>query len=116
VLRTARSAAEAAGARGGALLKPACEVVGAPWAGFHPLRHTHASLQFAAGCSMLQLSRVLGHYSPAFTLDTYCHLLDDELAPALDVDAALGRVNARVNAPRGSQTHELDAELADSAA
>ena len=94
------------------MLKPLCEEVGAPWAGFHSLRHTYASLQLAGGCNMLQLSRALGHHSPAFTLDTYCHLLDDDLAPALDLDEALGRGNAGGNVSHGSQTHDVDAELA----
>jgi len=76
------------------MLKPWAEEIGAPWAGFHTLRHTYATLQLSAGANMLQLSRALGHHSPAFTLATYCHLLDDDLAPALDLDHALGRVNA----------------------
>lgn len=63
------------------VLKPVYEEVGASWAGFHSLRHTYASLQLAAGRNLLQLSRALGHHSRAFTLETYCHLLDDVLLP-----------------------------------
>ncbi len=89
------------------ILKPVLEEIGAPWAGFHSLRHTYASLQLAAGTNVLQLSRALGHHSPAFTLEVYCHLLDDDMAPALDLDEAL-----RVNTPHGTETHDIDAELA----
>ena len=56
-----------------------------PWAGFHSLRHTFASLQLARGVNVLQLSRALGHHSPAFTLAVYAHLLPGDEAPALDL-------------------------------
>lgn len=69
--------------------KPLAEEVGAPWAGFHTLRHTYASLQLAEGANIVQLSRALGHHSPAFTLTRYCHLLEGEEAPALDLREAL---------------------------
>lgn len=70
-------------------LKPLVREIGAPWAGFHTLRHTYASLQLAHGVNVVQLSRALGHHSPAFTLEVYAHLLPGEGAPALDLDAAL---------------------------
>jgi integrase len=59
-------------------LRPLMEEVGAPGCGFHALRHTFASLQLAAGVNVLQLSRALGHHSPAFTLSVYCHLLEGD--------------------------------------
>jgi hypothetical protein len=62
---------------------------GTPWAAFHTLRHTFASLQLAVGANVVQLSRALGHHSAAFTLDVYAHLLDGEEAPALDLVAVL---------------------------
>ena len=93
------------------VLKPVLEEVGAPWAGFHSLRHTYASLQLARGANVLQLSRALGHHSPAFTLATYCHLLDGDMVPALDIDD-LARVNARVNEPHASQTNSRHDDLA----
>ena len=65
--------------------KPLAEEVGAPWAAFHSLRHTFASLQLARGVNVLQLSRALGHHSPAFTLSVYTHLLPGDEAPALDL-------------------------------
>lgn len=93
------------------VLKPAAGEAGASWAGWHSLRHTFASLQLARGTNVLQLSRALGHHSPAFTLERYCHLLPGGEAEPLDLDDVRSRVNGRVNAPHGSQTHGLDAEL-----
>lgn len=71
------------------VLKPAVKAVGADWAGFHAFRHTFASLQIANGANLLQLSRALGHHSPAFTLAVYGHLLANEEAPALDLEQEL---------------------------
>jgi len=56
------------------VLKPLVEEVDAPWAGFHTFRHTFASLHLSQGTNLLQLSRALGHHSPAFTLAHYTHL------------------------------------------
>jgi integrase len=68
------------------VLKPAAEEAGVPWAGWHSLRHTFASLQLARGTNVLQLSRALGHHSPAFTLERYCHLLPGGEAEPLELD------------------------------
>ena len=67
------------------VLKPLMEEVDAPWAGFHTFRHTSASLHLSQGTNLLQLSRALGHHSPAFTLTRYAHLLPGEAAPALNL-------------------------------
>jgi integrase len=69
------------------VLKPLVKQVGAPWAGFHAFRHTFASLHLSRGTNLLQLSRALGHHSPAFTLTRYTHLLPGDEAPALDLSA-----------------------------
>jgi integrase len=71
------------------VLKPVAQEVGAPWAAFHTFRHTYASLMLAGGANVLQLSRALGHHSPAFTLTVYTHLLDGEHAPALHLGREL---------------------------
>lgn len=65
--------------------------IGAPWAAWHTLRHTYASLQLARGANVVQLSRALGHHAASFTLDTYIHLLEDEDADALDLTEELAR-------------------------
>jgi integrase len=67
------------------VLKPLAAEVNAPWAGFHTFRHTFASLHLSQGTNLLQLSRALGHHSPAFTLTRYTHLLLGDEAPALDL-------------------------------
>jgi integrase len=75
------------------VLKPVAEEIGAPWAGFHTFRHTYASLMLAGGANILQLSRALGHHSPAFTLTVYTHLLEGEHAPPLDLQSELSRTS-----------------------
>ncbi len=67
------------------VLKPLVEEVSTPWAGFHTFRHTFASLHLSQGTNLLQLSRALGHHSPAFTPSRYTHLLPGDEAPALEV-------------------------------
>ena len=44
---------------------------------FHALRHTFASRAMEQGIDAKTLSVILGHYSVAFTLDTYTHVLDE---------------------------------------
>ncbi len=44
---------------------------------FHDLRHTYAVLSIQAGVDMKTLSEQMGHYSVAFTLDTYAFALTD---------------------------------------
>lgn len=43
----------------------------------HDMRHTCAALLIESGAQPLEVSRVLGHTSVAFTLDRYGHLFDD---------------------------------------
>jgi hypothetical protein len=38
-----------------------------------------------SGLSPLRLQRWMGHHSPAFTLETYGHLIDGDLGPPLDL-------------------------------
>src|SRR3954447_20558684 len=71
-------------------LKPAAEEAGVPWAGFHALRHTCASLLFAGGRNAVQVQRWLGHHSAAFTLERYVHLLDGDIGEPLRVDVTGG--------------------------
>lgn len=44
---------------------------------FHDLRHTYAVLSIKAGVDLKTLSETMGHYSVAFTLDTYAFALTD---------------------------------------
>ena len=41
------------------------------------------------GMNVLRLQRWMGHHSPAFTLETYGHLIDGDLALALDLGREL---------------------------
>lgn len=42
---------------------------------FHALRHTFATRALEKGMNVKVLSEILGHYSVAFTMDTYAHVL-----------------------------------------
>ena len=50
---------------------------------FHDLRHTHGTLLIAAGVPVKVVSERLGHATPAFTIDTYQHVL-----PGMQADTA----------------------------
>jgi integrase len=67
------------------VLKPLMEEIGAPWAGWHALRHSYASDHAREGVSIVALSRALAPHSPAFTLSRYAHLLDGDQAPPLNL-------------------------------
>jgi integrase len=84
------------------ILKPLVQEVGAPWAGFHTFRHTFASMHLGNGTNIVQLSRVLGHHSPAFTLSRYTHLLPGEEVPALDVSEMATTLLGSANLLHGS--------------
>jgi integrase len=86
------------------VLKPVAQEIGAPWIGFHSLRHTCASLLFARGCNAVQVQRWLGHHSPSFTLDTYVHLLDERLTDPLVLTDELGgnEVATEATGPHGT--------------
>jgi integrase len=44
---------------------------------------------FAEGRNVKQVQKWLGHHSASFTLDTYVHLLSDELAEPLELPPAV---------------------------
>ena len=44
---------------------------------FHALRHTFATRALERGMDYKTLSAILGHYSVAFTMDTYVHSMDE---------------------------------------
>ena len=67
----------------------------------------------AAGTNIVELSRLLGHHSPSFTLKVYAHLIPGDEGAALDLDAELAGVNGSMDgstqeaAPRGTE-REVD--------
>jgi integrase len=71
------------------VLVPAVERAGLSGIGFHAFRHTCASMLIERGLSPLRLQRWMGHHSAAYTLDVYGHLIDTELASALDLHTEL---------------------------
>jgi integrase len=50
---------------------------------FHDLRHTAATLMLANGVSLVTVSKILGHSSPAITATIYAHALDESKASAI---------------------------------
>lgn len=65
--------------------RPQARRAARPWAGFHTLRHTCATLLFGRGLNAKQAQVWLGHHSPAFTLETHVHLLSDDLPPNISI-------------------------------
>jgi integrase len=49
----------------------------------HSLRHSFASFMLASGASVKALQRSLGHASASMTLNTYSHLIQEDLGNAL---------------------------------
>lgn len=82
------------------VVKPLVAEAGAPWAAFHTFRHTFASMHLAGGTNLLQLSRALGHHSPAFTLSRYTHLLPGDEAPPLQLPSATSPLPDEEERPR----------------
>lgn len=69
------------------VLKPAAVEAGLPWATLHTLRHTFATRCFRHGCNVKQVQVLLGHHSAAFTLETYVHLMPEDLPALAFLDA-----------------------------
>jgi integrase len=75
--------------------KAAAKAAGVPWASFHTLRHTCATSLFRAGFNAKQVQGWLGHHAASFTLDTYVHLLPDDIGEAPEAfDLLSGRAEA----------------------
>ncbi len=70
--------------------KPAAKRAGVEWAAFHAMRHTAASRWLLAGVSIAQVSRLLGHSDPAFTLRVYITVLSADLPGGQALADAVG--------------------------
>jgi hypothetical protein len=57
------------------------------------------------------VQRWLGHHSPSFTLDTYVHLLEDDLGEPLDLAEEVKGGNGV--ATGGTGLERIDSEFAD---
>ncbi len=51
---------------------------------FHALRYTFATRALERGMDYKTLSAILGHYSVAFTMDTYVHSMDEHKRREMD--------------------------------
>lgn len=51
--------------------------------GLHCLRHTFASNMIKAGVDVIDLSALLGHHAPSFTMDVYGHIFHDSKRKAV---------------------------------
>jgi integrase len=81
------------------VLKKAGRRAGVPWVGFHTFRHTCATTLFRSGLNAKQVQVWLGHHSPAFTLATYVHFLDDDLPDADFLDGVTASGNGVATSP-----------------
>lgn len=69
----------------------------------HSLRHSFASIMLASGASVKALQRSLGHASATMTLNTYSHLIQEDLGSALlRADQAFSADNGQVVQLRAS--------------
>jgi integrase len=96
-------------------LEPAASEAGAEWAGFHTFRHTFASMHIARGTSIVQLSRLLGHHSPDFTLRVYAHLIPGDEVEALSLRAELesgNEVATEASSDNGTRREVVPLEVA----
>jgi integrase len=60
------------------------------WVGFQTFRHTCATMLFRAGSNAAQVQKWLGHHKASFTLDTYIHLLDEDVPAPTFLEAKVG--------------------------
>jgi integrase len=63
-------------------LKAICKRAGVKPVSMHNLRHSFASLQLIDGTSPLEVSKLMGHSSPAVTLSIYAHWIKTEKSHA----------------------------------
>ncbi len=75
------------------VLDKACEDAGVAGVSFHTLRHSHGSMLIEAGWTIPQVSKRLGHASPAITAAVYSHATSE---PDLSFLAQLAPVSASV--------------------
>jgi integrase len=78
------------------------------WVGFHTFRHTCASMLFREGWNAAQVQRWLGHHKPSFTLDTYIHLLDEDVPPPTFFDTLTAGPMGNVGATQVTETGRND--------
>lgn len=93
------------------VLKPAGRRAGVRWLGFHTFRHTCATMLLRADWNAKQVQITLGHHSPACTLATYLHFLDDDLPDTSFLDDLTGEGGNRAATSPTEMTSRLPLTL-----
>ena len=104
------------------MLKKAAKPANLSWMAFHTLRHTCASWLIrrpergGLGCGPKEVQIWLGHHSPAFTMEVYGWLFDEDLpeADAFDDLLAKGKVIELRTPPSGADAPKSAASAAGS--
>lgn len=65
---------------------------------FHDLRHTFSTLAIQSGADVKTVAGMLGHYSAAFTLDTYTHVTENMKRGAAEKIGLLVNSSIQINA------------------
>jgi len=79
----------------------------------HSLRHSFASAMLASGASIKALQRCLGHASATMTLNTYSHLIQENIGESLllaDTFLTVGGVESRYPDPKSSKINSIPGE------
>lgn len=63
--------------------KPACRQAGTPWLTFHGLRHSFCALLVGSGVDFKTVQMLAGHSEGRLTIDTYGHLVPQNLSAAV---------------------------------
>ena len=74
---------------------------------FHDLRHTFATVAIQNGVDVKTVSSMLGHYSSAFTIDTYTHVTDQMQRGAAEKIAIFIKNDIHVNINVNSTRNEV---------
>ncbi len=94
------------------LFARACQHGGFPPIPLHDLRHTSASLGLAAGETLVEISKRLGHSQLAITADTYTHVLPVVALASSEKRAALiPRAGATVGTRTGSSARPMNRDV-----
>jgi site-specific recombinase XerD len=64
---------------------------------FHDLRHTFATMAIQNGVDVKTVASMLGHYSAAFTLDTYTHVTKEMQQGAAEKIGVFINSNIQIN-------------------
>ena len=86
---------------------PAAKSAGVPWATFHTLRHTCATMLFRHGLDAKQVQGWLGHHAASFTMDVYVHLLPDDIGEAPEILDGLVGARPKSREPEEFSEHAI---------